>query len=1476
MRHVWLLARWGPMAAGLCWFGLWYGEPWYVTACLAVAALARPWQFLLGVPAAGAAWFLGAPLWLAVAAAFYRLLYEVPVFGLTSRFGTPPIRMLRLTPRLKCDHGRTESVRRADTDMREGRAASALDRYLRILADHPAPYTDPCVRVLLIRAAEAAVRCGCPQIAEELAAGALHGLESAPEGHLAVVAARAGALRAQALGELGDWKGASVALRRAQSVPHTDGPTDELVRTTAVGVHFHDTRPSATLDQELDIGAGLLSEQKLSSGDRRVLMALHMVIGGRLLASGQPAEAVKAYCQGGTSSGVYERIGGDDSALERWRFRIGPRWRGAVRLWLATVCGQMLSQIANGEKVAGPLRDEYEHWVALAPSFEDPLLTARLTAYQVSLDPDGSGDARTAVRHLMESRSFVFADRAAQAGWAALHAEPGTADDLTWWTRTGDRARLPTSVHEAEALFTRLNAASPRVFGAMHARVTRTTDTLATLLGDPARKPVPAPVTDPLSTATMAVKPVPPVVTPSAPAVTPATTAARIGAVLAGSSMSPPVTPVSTAARIGAVLAESAPWAQAAPSITVLPKPFTRSTSPGPYTDPQLPGPRRPEASPPSPSSQGRLGAPSWLPRAEALIGGRSWTLLTAVAEAHLLGHGHVGTEHLLLAVLGDPLCASLLEPFGVGRTAVRRATSAVLARNPQSTVGATLAGPALEVLMRAVEEAERRGQEKPRPLHLLAALLRQETGTPTSLLATLGVDPREIQVRVCHWLYVEDVAAIGPDHWPGGLPDPLPFTACARAVLIDAARVAQSSGPAGLLGLSEISAAVTAQDVTAQDVTAHPAAMTAGQLVQVTNSGQRVLRMAVSRAHDLGHPGVDLDDLSWAVEKAASSTGTGTSTEAEHGVGRVPYGDTAVMDALDTAAAAAAADGYPYIGPEHLVAALDTARVSSPRAPLPLTPLPLTPLSKHALTVARARAAALKHPVCDADDLRHGLTAVGLRPMTGTEAAPAETPPLLTPGFERAMRWALEQQEKDSRAAAARANVAGLRQALWQRTEILRFLTMADPHTYETQLVAGLAATAHQLGVGPTLDATLRQAASRARDVRARTPGEAGLLAYAEALIEMGTCLSRLGRKEEAAAYFEEAARALRAGDDDAADRLRGVALLQHAKCAVAVTPSAAVALLLETAGHYLTAAADGGQPQRVALAEPALFVIGALTDLNALERALEVTTRTLTVSGLPARDLMEMHLRRADLLRQLDREDLGVSDMTAAVLLAPDDPYPVMRRGMLLLDLWRTEEALADFSRASDLAPMYPAPRRRQGQALLRMGHFAEALSVLEDATTNFPYPEPSGDVLVALAAALRELGRAQESLHPARAAYAQAPDFPWFRYQYALSLHMTGSVRHSKLHLGGAIRKETERLSGLAGSGTVAGMLAGNLTVYFAALGAARQSRKLLLTALTTIHHHTWALADLRGDLEELSRTVPTSMTLCSQLLRMLDVE
>ncbi|GGX13697.1 hypothetical protein GCM10010297_39030 [Streptomyces malachitofuscus] len=1483
MRHLWLIARWAPLATGLWWSGRHYEAPWYVTACLAVTALTLPGLFLLGVPAAGAAWYLGAPPWLVLAAACYRFLYEKPLGELTMRFVTPPVRTLPLGPRPRCRHVRKEVVRRADTDMGEGRPASALDRYLRALAEHPAPYTDSCVRVLLTRAAEAAVRSGCPQIAAELATGALHGLSDQPtERALAVVAARAGALRAQALGELSEREAAAHALQRAQQVPHSDGPTAELVRTTAIEVHFHDTRPGATCDQEQNTAVRLLNEQQLGAGNRRVLMAVHMIIGRRLLRAGRPAEAVKAFAQGTLHSGVPDRTLGGDSAFQLWRTRIGPRWRGAVRLWLAAVCEQMLSQVTNGERVGGALREEYEHCVALAPSFEDPLLTARLTAYHAALTPDAPGGGRSAVRHPMEDRPFVFADRVAQGSWAALHAQGEHPRDLSWWAGAGDPARLREAARSAEAFFARLGTASPRVFAAMHGRAADTARALTRLLDEPVRAVPPArPPTDPAAppapSAAECVGTAPAGVTrretpagaPDAGIPEPRTpaTAERIATALArttrhdtptdspGIPSPPPANPhdPSTAERIATALAK------AARQETSTKPPGPRSAEPAGSAGRTASGLPATAAGPP-----GRFGAPEWLAGAEALTGGRSWTLLMAVAEAHLLGHSRVGTEHLLMAVLDDPLCAALLEPFGVGRSALRQATSALLAPYPHGLTVATLAGSAREVLEDAGAEAARHGRarrrraEAARPLHILAALLRQETGTAVSLLTALGAEPREALARADHWLYADHAEAVGPPpRWIPGLPDPRPFTARARAVLVEAAYAAHHGGPAGLLGVPELAAAVGTAGFTS------PPSEAAGvEAVRLTPTGRRALAVAVSRAHRLGHPGACLDDLAWAV----ANTSPAPDTEEN-----LPAWDAAVAGALSTASAAAQAEGFPYVAPEHLSAALETDPV-----PPPPTPLPLTPLSACVLAAARARAEAAKRPVCDEDDLRHALAAVGPRPSRPAEPAPAETPPLLAPGFERFLRWTLDELEKESTRAASRADVTGLRRALRRRTEMLRFLALADYRTYEPLLVTAVATTAHQLGAGPVLEATLRQAVARARALRTRTPGPAGLLAYAGFLMEAGTCLSRLDRYAEAAPHFAEAARVLHAHEDESADSLRGQALLQHAQCAVRTTHAqAAVAPVLEAAGHRLTAAADGGPAEAAALPETALFAMDALADLGAPAQALDLATRTLWIPGLSPRNRMEVHIRRAGLLLKLDADDLGVADLTAAVLLAPDDPRPVLRRGELFLDLRRFEEALADFDRASELAPRYPAPRHRRGQALVRTGAFTEALSVLDDATRNFPYPEPPADVLLDLAAALRATGRAEESVRVARTGYAEAPDFPWFRYQYALSLHMTGAVRHGRLHLGEAIRRETERWRAAARRDPDAGRLAGNLTVYFAALGAARQSRRWLRTAVAGIRH-SWAVADLREDLNELARTIPSSAALCADLTDVLDTD
>ena len=120
--------------------------------------------------------------------------------------------------------------------------------------------------------------------------------------------------------------------------------------------------------------------------------------------------------------------------------------------------------------------------------------------------------------------------------------------------------------------------------------------------------------------------------------------------------------------------------------------------------------------------------------------------------EASRLGHGFVGTGHLLLALLAeeDGAARRLLEGFGVGLERVR-AEKEKLARYDLSSVGEEDLGasPLLrKVIRRATKLAQRLGGSSFDSRHLLLALVAEEDSDEARLLARLGVNPEEARRR--------------------------------------------------------------------------------------------------------------------------------------------------------------------------------------------------------------------------------------------------------------------------------------------------------------------------------------------------------------------------------------------------------------------------------------------------------------------------------------------------------------------------------------------------------------------------------------------------------------------------------------------------------------------------------------------------------------------------------------------------------
>lgn len=143
--------------------------------------------------------------------------------------------------------------------------------------------------------------------------------------------------------------------------------------------------------------------------------------------------------------------------------------------------------------------------------------------------------------------------------------------------------------------------------------------------------------------------------------------------------------------------------------------------------------------------------------------GGRSWpsgrfgadaraAIVATRAEAAALGHNHVGTEHLLLALGSSPgLAGTALRQLGVDQDVVRR--------HVEEMIGRGHAGPSArrpftprtkKVLELAVREAIRLKSDHIDTEHLLLALVREGDGVAVQIVVQkLGIDLSEVSRAV-------------------------------------------------------------------------------------------------------------------------------------------------------------------------------------------------------------------------------------------------------------------------------------------------------------------------------------------------------------------------------------------------------------------------------------------------------------------------------------------------------------------------------------------------------------------------------------------------------------------------------------------------------------------------------------------------------------------------------------------------------
>jgi ATP-dependent Clp protease ATP-binding subunit ClpC len=116
---------------------------------------------------------------------------------------------------------------------------------------------------------------------------------------------------------------------------------------------------------------------------------------------------------------------------------------------------------------------------------------------------------------------------------------------------------------------------------------------------------------------------------------------------------------------------------------------------------------------------------------------------VVAAEEARMMRHGHIGTEHLLVALADLPALGLTREG---ARAAVVHTVGLGDARSTEGQLPFTAA--AKEALEASVHEAMKLGHAEVQPAHILHGILRQRDGVALRVLGTAPRDLREAVIR--------------------------------------------------------------------------------------------------------------------------------------------------------------------------------------------------------------------------------------------------------------------------------------------------------------------------------------------------------------------------------------------------------------------------------------------------------------------------------------------------------------------------------------------------------------------------------------------------------------------------------------------------------------------------------------------------------------------------------------------------------
>jgi ATP-dependent Clp protease ATP-binding subunit ClpA len=121
----------------------------------------------------------------------------------------------------------------------------------------------------------------------------------------------------------------------------------------------------------------------------------------------------------------------------------------------------------------------------------------------------------------------------------------------------------------------------------------------------------------------------------------------------------------------------------------------------------------------------------------------------SAHAEARDMRHGHIGTEHLLVALATEPEVAALALDAERLRAEVVRTVGLGDAEPPSGNSWLPFTAAAKEALEAALAEAMQLGRREVEPAHILLSVLKQRDGVARRILVGAGATPSEFREAV-------------------------------------------------------------------------------------------------------------------------------------------------------------------------------------------------------------------------------------------------------------------------------------------------------------------------------------------------------------------------------------------------------------------------------------------------------------------------------------------------------------------------------------------------------------------------------------------------------------------------------------------------------------------------------------------------------------------------------------------------------